>query len=120
MMTHCPVVKTMRPNPNPNPNPSPNPNPNPDPNPNPNPTHNHNPNPNPNQVKTMRALRKEYRIGIEFTNWPTRPKPKPLKGPILADARWRPIDLIEGTCVGTCGYATPRPFKKTVRGLYHK
>ena len=22
----------------------------------------------------MRALRKEYRIGIEFTDWPTRPK----------------------------------------------
>ena len=71
-------------------------------------------------VKTMRALRKEYRIGIEFTDWPTRPKANPIKGPILPDVRWKPIDLIEGTCVGRCGYGTPRPFKKTVKGLYHK
>ena len=38
-------------------------------------------------VKTMRALRKEYRIGIEFTDWPTRPKANPIKGPILPDVR---------------------------------
>ena len=44
----------------------------------------------------------------------------PIKGPILPDVRWKPIDLIEGTCVGRCGYGTPRPFKKTVKGLYHK
>lgn len=72
------------------------------------------------QVKVMRALRKEYRIGIEFTDWPTRPKPKPIKGPILPDARWKPIDMLEDTCVGTCGYGKPRRFKKSVKGLYHK
>ena len=44
----------------------------------------------------------------------------PTKGPILPDVRWKPIDLIEGTCVGSCGYGKPRPFKKTVKGLYHK
>ena len=65
-------------------------------------------------------LRKEYRIGIEFTDWPTRPKPKPQLGPLRPDARWPPIDLVKGTCVGDCSYDKPRPFKKTVRGLYHK
>ena len=47
-------------------------------------------------------------------------KAKPIKGPILPDVRWKPIDLIEGTCVGSCGYGAPRQFKKTVKGLYHK
>ena len=68
------------------------PNPDPDPDPDPDP----NPNPNP------------------------PPKAKPIKGPILPDVRWKPIDLIEGTCVGSCGYGAPRQFKKTVKGLYHK
>jgi len=71
-------------------------------------------------VKVMRELRKEYRIGIEFTDWPTRPKPKPQKGPLKPDERWAPVDLLKGTCVGDCSYDKPRPFKKTVRGLYHK
>ena len=68
----------------------------------------------------MRALRKEYKIGIEFTDWPTRPKPKPLRGPILPDERWQPYDMIQNQCVGACRYGKPRPFKKTVKGLYHK
>ena len=39
-------------------------------------------------VKTMRALRKEYRIGIEFTDWPTRPKVR-VKARARARARAR-------------------------------
>ena len=29
-------------------------------------------------------------------------------------------DLLHGQCVGDCTFGTPRPFKKTVKGLYHK
>ena len=48
------------------------------------------------------------------------PKPKPLRGPILPDERWQPYDMIQNQCVGACRYGKPRPFKKTVKGLYHK
>ena len=59
-------------------------------------------------------------VGVEFTGWPTRPKPSPSKGPVLPDARWRPIDMIRDACKGDCRLAPPPQFDRTVRGKYHK
>ena len=73
------------------------------------------------EVTTMRKLRAQYKVGIEFTGWPTRPKPKPLLGPVPPDRRFLPIDLQEGRCHGRCGaFAPPRPIEKTILGKYHK
>ena len=68
----------------------------------------------------MRKLRAKYQVGIEFTGWPTRPKPRPLIGPGKADPRYLPIDMKESRCVGRCETATPKDFQKTVLGKYHK
>jgi hypothetical protein len=72
------------------------------------------------EVDVMRKLRAQAKVGVEFTGWPTRPKPTPLRGPTLPDRRWPPIDLVEGSCRGRCGYAAPRSFKRTQKGAYHK
>merc|ERR1712216_813608 len=38
------------------------------------------------EAQQMRSLRAEYKhVGVEFTGWPVRPKPKPIKGPQLPD-----------------------------------
>ena len=67
----------------------------------------------------MRRLRATYKVGVEFTGWPTRPKPTPVRGAVLPDARWLPIDLRQGTCVGRCGLAEKHAFKQTRLGQYH-
>ena len=71
------------------------------------------------QAKEMRRLRALYKVGIEFTGWPTRPAPTPLRGPALADARFLPIDLLQGACKGRCALATQRTFQRTTLGKYH-
>uniref|UniRef100_A0A7S0Q2W2 DUF5672 domain-containing protein n=1 Tax=Coccolithus braarudii TaxID=221442 RepID=A0A7S0Q2W2_9EUKA len=68
----------------------------------------------------MRRLRKEYKVGVEFTGWPTRPRPKPIKGPAAVDSRFLPADMIDGTCHGHCLAAPPNSFEKTVLGKYHQ
>jgi hypothetical protein len=68
----------------------------------------------------MRKLRALYKVGIEFTGWPTRPKPTPLIGPVPADRRFQPVDMKAGKCVGRCDLARERRFEKTVLGRYHK
>jgi len=68
----------------------------------------------------MRRIRAEYKVGIEFTGWPTRPKVTPVLGPTLPDPRYPPIDMIDGQCQGRCTSARPKAFKRTVLGSYHK
>ena len=68
----------------------------------------------------MRRLRALYKVGIEFTGWPTRPPVTPLVGPTLADPRFLPVDMLQSTCKGTCATAAPRRFKRTTLGKYHK
>ena len=69
----------------------------------------------------MRALRAKYRVGIEFTGWPTRPRVTPLRGTALPDRRWPPIDIQQGHCRRKCGdFMRARKFETTKLGLYHK
>ena len=68
----------------------------------------------------MRKLRALYKVGIEFTGWPTRPKPTPIVGPVAADRRFLPVDMKEGVCKGRCDLLPQRTFQKTVLGKYHK
>ena len=68
----------------------------------------------------MRKRRAEYKVGIEFTGWPSRPKVTPVRGPTLADPRYLPIDMKKGTCKGRCATSTPRSFERTQLGVYHK
>ena len=68
----------------------------------------------------MRQIRAEYKVGIEFTGWPTRPKVTPLRGPIDAHPDYLPIDLLQGTCKGNCRVTRPTAFQRTQRGTYHK
>ena len=72
------------------------------------------------EAKQMRQLRSLYKVGIEFTGWPTRPPVTPLRGPPLPDPRYLPIDLQQGACVGRCGTAKARRFRRTKLGVYHK
>ena len=67
----------------------------------------------------MRALRAQYKVGIEFTGWPTRPPVTPLSGPALADARYLPIDMLQKACKGRCELAKQRSFRRTQLGKYH-
>lgn len=66
----------------------------------------------------MRKLRATYKVGVEFTGWPQRPKPTPVLGAALPDKRWKPIDMLEGRCKGNCSLAKPPRFEKTVLGRY--
>ena len=68
----------------------------------------------------MRRLRALYKVGIEFTGWPTRPRVTPIKGPALPDARFLPVDMRENRCVGRCKTAKPKAFKRTEGLGYHK
>ena len=72
------------------------------------------------EAAEMRRLRALYKVGIEFTGWPTRPPVTPVKGPTVADSRFLPIDMQQGKCVGRCGTAVPRTFKRTEGLGYHK
>ena len=72
------------------------------------------------EVLTMRKLRKIYQIGIEFTGWPTRPRPNPHLGAAKADARWLPIDMKLDRCRGDCSTGPRKEIKRTKLGVYHK
>merc|ERR1711865_669766 len=67
-------------------------------------------------VKTMRALRKEYRIGIEFTDWPTRPKAKPIKGPILPDVGGSRSTLSRAPVWAAAATVRPGSSRRPLRG----
>ena len=67
----------------------------------------------------MRRLRALYKVGIEFTGWPTRPPVTPIRGPPLADPRYLPVDMQRGTCTGTCKTAAAKEFRRTKLGAYH-
>jgi len=68
----------------------------------------------------MRELRALYKVGVEFTGWPTRPRPSPAKGPARPDPRWLPVDMIGGHCRGDCETREWRPYHRTELGKYHK
>ena len=73
------------------------------------------------EVKTMRELRALYKVGVEFTGWPTRPRPTPSMGAIAPDPRWLPVDMQQGTCKGACKQGVvKRNYARTKRGAYHK
>ena len=72
------------------------------------------------EAVAMRKLRAQYKVGVEFTGWPTRPKPKPARGRVLPDARWQPIDMLRDVCRGECKVAPPPHFERTKKGAYHK
>ena len=67
----------------------------------------------------MHRLRKIYKVGIEFTGWPTRPPITPIRGPPLADPRFLPVDMQRGACTGTCKTAVAKAFRRTKLGVYH-
>lgn len=72
------------------------------------------------EAVVMRKLRAKYKVGIEFTGWPTRPRVRPLRGPALPDSRWPPYDMQPGEkCVGDCKFGRPPKFDSTRLGLYH-
>ena len=75
------------------------------------------------EVLRMRQLRKTYQIGVEFTGWPTRPKPSPTLGAATPDTRWLPVDMKQGRCRGKCASKPPPKLdasKRTKLGVYHK
>ena len=72
------------------------------------------------EATEMRRLRSLYKVGIDFTGWPTRPRVTPAIGPTKADPRYLPIDMKQGACKGVCTTARPRKFKRTQLGQYHK
>ena len=61
-----------------------------------------------------------YKVGIEFTGWPTRPRPSPVKGPTRPDPRWLPVDMIKGQCRGDCKTQQRSEYRRTELGKYHK
>ena len=71
------------------------------------------------EAKRMREIRAEYKVGIEFTGWPTRPPVTPFRGPVPAHPDYLPVDMLEGNCKGSCKKLRPRSFAKTVLGKYH-
>jgi len=73
------------------------------------------------EVITMRELRALYKVGVEFTGWPTRPRPSPVKGKVLPDPRWLPIDMLQGQCKGKCEQGKIKSgYARTTLGKYHK
>ena len=72
------------------------------------------------EAKEMRRLRALYKVGIEFTGWPTRPGVTPIKGPAKPDPRYLPIDMKEGKCKGRCVAVAKGKFESTKKGMYHK
>lgn len=61
-------------------------------------------------------------VGVEFTGWPSRPKPAPVLGPVLPDHRYLPIDMLQQTCHGDCRIGEQRTnYLKTeqLRVRYH-
>ena len=60
-----------------------------------------------------RRLRALYKVGIEFTGWPTRPGVTPIKGPAKPDPRYLPIDMKEGKCKGRCVAVAKGKFEST-------
>jgi len=72
------------------------------------------------EAVTMRKLRKSYGVGVEFTNFPTRPMPKPRAGAQPPDQRWLPVDMLGGQCTGRCEAAPPPVVERTVIGKYAK
>ena len=71
------------------------------------------------EAQRMRDIRAEYKVGIEFTGWPTRPRVTPLRGPTKAHPDYLPLDMQNGKCVGSCGMARPKQFTRTELGKYH-
>jgi hypothetical protein len=71
------------------------------------------------EAQRMREIRAEYKVGIEFTGWPTRPPVTPFRGPVPAHPDYLPVDMLEGNCKGSCKKLRPRSFAKTVLGKYH-
>lgn len=87
------------------------------------------------RARHARALRPDsnrrhsalHRRNTDACNWvtsrpceQTRPRPTPIRGPALADARFLPFDMQQGRCTGKCDLATPRSFERTTLGRYHK
>jgi hypothetical protein len=72
------------------------------------------------EASRMRQLRAMYKVGVEFTGWPTRPRPTPIRGPAFPDPRYLPVDMQQGACKGRCDTRAARQFKKTDGLGYHK